>query len=365
MAQKRYRTSADPRVPFWIAMDDRPATERPLYGVCGDRHDAGMQLPWQKSRDIQLDLLDQQAGTSSVPRVTSPRRRVPVPVPLPASERAATAVVSPPPESTFPSSAAVRVTDGRPLNVAISLLQEDTNNPRTEFADVDLDSLVQDIRARGILQPIVVHPADAAGRYRIHFGALRLRAARQAGLQEVPVVVRDAAPDAYAQVAENLMRHALSPIEIARFIKVRVDAGESNVTIAKRIGMNLTSVAHHLTLLELAPELDQALQSGRCTSPRTLHELTKLHEETPDAVKALVASGDEITRTRVAAMREAAAPALTTTPARRPSTSLLAQADAACTRLERVLDRVQGAGLSNADCEALRSRVRDLMTRLA
>jgi ParB family chromosome partitioning protein len=53
------------------------------------------------------------------------------------------------------------------------------------------------------------------------------------------------------------------PIEIARFIKGRIDAGESNVTIAKRIGMNLTSVAHHLTLFELPPELGQAMQAGR------------------------------------------------------------------------------------------------------
>jgi len=75
-------------------------------------------------------------------------------------------------------------------------------------------------------------------------------------------------------------------------------------------------VAHHLTLLELPPELDQAMQSGRCTSPRTLHELTKLHEETPDAVKALVASGGEITPTRVAALREAVAPAPSATLAR-------------------------------------------------
>ncbi len=154
------------------------------------------------------------------------------------------------------------------------------------------------------------------------------------------------------------------PIEIARFIKGRVEAGESNVTIAKRIGMNLTSVAHHLTLLELPPALDQAMQSGRCTSPRTLHELNKLHQETPDAVKALVASGGEITRTRVAALREAVAPAPSATLARPSSTSLLTQADAACRRLERILDRVQGAGLSEGDREALRSRVASLATRL-
>ena len=259
-----------------------------------------MQFRWQKSRDGQLDLLDQEAGPTCVPRIAPAHPR--------AGELAPAGTVSLPSTSTSPPRATEPVPDGRPLHVPISLLKEDANNPRKEFAEVDLDSLVQDIRERGILQPIVVHPPDAIGRYRIHFGALRLRAARQAGLLDVPVVVREGPPDPYAQVAENVLRHALSPIEIARFIKARVEAGESNATIAKRIGMNLTSVAHHLTLLELPPELDQAMQSGRCTSPRTLHELSRLHDETPEAVQALVASGAEITRTRVAALRESAGP---------------------------------------------------------
>ena len=62
--------------------------------------------------------------------------------------------------------------------------------------------------------------------YRIHFGAKRLRAARFAGLSEVPVVVRDAPSNPYAQVAENQKRHGLSPLDMARFIRSRVDAGD-------------------------------------------------------------------------------------------------------------------------------------------
>jgi len=310
-----------------------------------------MQFPWQKSRDGQLDLLDEASVPHSLSHPASPHPR--------ASELAPTPTVSPRPTST--ASAA----NGRPLQVAIFLLYQDPDNPRTEFAEENIDDLAQDIRERGILQPIVVHPADAAGRYRIHFGALRLRAARKAGLRDVPVVVRDVAADPYAQVAENLKRHALSPIEIARFIKGRIYAGESNVTIAKRIGMNLTSVAHHLTLLELPPELDQAMQAGRCTSPRTLHELDRLHDDAPEAVKALVASGAEITRTSVAALREAVGSAQAATPARRPTASLLNQATTACTRLELILDRFQRAGLGDSDREALRNRVTNLLVRLA
>jgi ParB family chromosome partitioning protein len=296
-------------------------------------------------------MLDEESGPNGLSHPASPHPR--------ASELMATPAVSPRPTS------AASAADGRPLQVAISLLYQDPDNPRTEFAEENLDDLAQDILERGILQPIVVHPADAADRYRIHFGALRLRAARKAGLRDVPIVVRDVAADPYAQVEENLKRHALSPIEIARFIKRRVDAGESHATIAKRIGMNLTSVAHHLTLLELPRELDEAMQSGRCTSPRTLHELNRLHGDAPEAVKALVASGAEITRTSVAALREAVGSAQAATPARRPAASLLIQATTACTRLELILDRFQRAGLGDTDREALRNRVTNLLARLA
>ena len=71
--------------------------------------------------------------------------------------------------------------------VPVTCLYEDTNNPRTEFPEADLDELAADVRLRGILEPLVVHPADGEGHYRIHFGAKRLRAAIKAGLHEVLV----------------------------------------------------------------------------------------------------------------------------------------------------------------------------------
>jgi ParB family transcriptional regulator, chromosome partitioning protein len=115
--------------------------------------------------------------------------------------------------------------------------------------------------------------------------------------------VRDLPADRYAQVAENQKRHGLTPLELARFIRVQVDAGDSNATIARQLGMNLTKVAHHLALLDLPSGLDEALKSGRYTSPRTLHELSKLHADNPEQVQSLLDSGAEITRTAVSALR--------------------------------------------------------------
>jgi ParB family chromosome partitioning protein len=295
-----------------------------------------MQVPTRQRGDGQLDLLEQALSLSCGSRD----------------------------DASAPTVIPRRRSDGRPLHVPVALLVEDPDNPGTDTIVSDLDDLVQDIRERGVLQPIVVHPADAQGRHRIHLGARQWRAAQQAGLESVPVVVRHAAADAYAQVAENQVRRGLSPIELARFIKSRVDAGETNAAVARRIGMNLTSVAHHLTLLDLPPELDQAMQSGRCTSPRTLHELTKLRDVAPGAVHALVAGDAEITRASVGTLRMAAAQARSTSASSRSPATLLTRAEAACSRLDRLLDGLTPASLGDADRGALHRRLMGIASRL-
>ncbi|MCX7196533.1 MAG: ParB/RepB/Spo0J family partition protein [Proteobacteria bacterium] len=238
--------------------------------------------------------------------------------------------------------------------VAISQIDEDAANPRTEFPDASVDELAEDIRQRGILEPLVVHAASGNGRYLLHFGAMRLRAAVRAGLHEVPVVIRDAPADRYAQVAENLKRHSLSPLDLARFIRGQVNAGDSQTTIAKQLGMNLTTVAHHLSLLELPPVLDDAMKAGRCTSPRTLHELSKLHEQRPEQVKTLVDAPGDITREAVASLRERV-----DSRAGSPSVRLVAQAISACDRLGKLLGRVDPLvpGAGGADLAVLRAKV--------
>jgi ParB family chromosome partitioning protein len=300
-----------------------------------------MRVPWSKPRPLQLDLLSPAAAVDKGADFTL--------------------VV----EAGSPPATATRVSPGQPLKVPTSSLREDHNNPRTEFPVAELEELVEDIRQHGILQPIVVHPVDATGRYQIHFGAKRWRAAQLAGLQEVPVVVRELPADPYTQVAENQKRHGLTPLDLARFIRGRVDASDLNATVAKRLGMNLTTVAHHLALLELPPELDEVLKSGRITSPRTLHELSKLHDEQPEQVRALIASDAEITRTTVSALR--AVPESTAgDTATAPSNKLIAHANAACDRLERALGRIQPSSshkVALPELIALRIRVEDITKR--
>jgi len=260
------------------------------------------------------------------------------------------------PEASKPDQAdffsASSVPTGEPLLASVDLLDEDPDNPRTEFPEHELRQLAEDIGTHGILQPIVVHRAGTDGRYRIRFGAKRLRAAKQAGLREVPIVVGLHDQDAYAQVAENQKRHGLSPLDLARFMRSRVEAGESNAEIAKRMGIDQTTVAHHLALLSLPPALDDALKSGRCTSPRTLYELSKLHEEQPEQVVALASGDAAVTRTAVAALKanDSRPPAAgrQRTGEHRGS-SLINQANACCSKLEVLLARLRKPEAATAD----------------
>jgi ParB family chromosome partitioning protein len=267
------------------------------------------------------------------------------------------------------------VPTGLALMVPVDQLDEDPDNPRKEFPPEAIDELAQDIAQRGILQPVVVSDRNDKGRYLIRFGSRRWRAAIQAGLTTVPVIFAVEARNAYDQVAENLKRQNLSPLELAQFIRRRVDAGESNAEVGRQLGMDLTTVAHHLALLSLPPVLDQALRNGRCESPRTLHELSRLHEEQPEQVAALVAGTEPITREAVASLRDAArvvAPPVDkpapTSPRPDKVAQALARATGLCDRLDAALLRLNRSGgidtLPHDQVLALHQRVAELAARL-
>ena len=179
----------------------------------------------------------------------------------------------------------------------------------------------------------------------------------------MPVVIGSEAHDVYAQVAENQKRHGLTPLDLARFMRSRVDAGESNAEISKRMGIDLTSVAHHLALLTLPPELDEAFRSGRCTSPRTLYELAKLQKTKPERVKAIVSGEGEITRKAVASLSKAPRAVPRKAVASRQPRSLAGQAGDLCARLETLLERMRrpGASVTSDELATVRRRLAALV----
>ena len=112
----------------------------------------------------------------------------------------------------------------------------------------------------------------------------------------------------------------------------------------------------------MPPELEEALRSGRCTSPRTLYELAKLHKSKPEQVQAIVGGGGEITRNAVASSKKAPRSTRTRTrklAASRPRPTLAGQVEGLCERLEALLGRMTRAGapVTSDELGIVRSRL--------
>lgn len=160
------------------------------------------------------------------------------------------------------------------LRVPMQQIDEDPDNPRRGFDDAELEALAQTIAARGVLQPIVVRPADAQGRYRLRFGARRFRAAAKAGLQEIPAVIRggelEPAEALVEQLIENDQREGLSTAELAQAVDRLLQFGLAQAEISRRLGRPKPQIAMLAAIKGMAPEL-------RALAPRlgarTLYEL--------------------------------------------------------------------------------------------
>ena len=122
------------------------------------------------------------------------------------------------------------------------------------------------IQEHGVVQPVVVRPADQDGRYILVLGERRLRASKMAGKETIPALVRRLSPQQAAEmtVLENVVREDLNPIEQAE--AYRVLSQQFNLTqaqIAQRIGVSRESVANYMRLLRLPRELKEYIALGR------------------------------------------------------------------------------------------------------
>lgn len=165
----------------------------------------------------------------------------------------------PPPMEAAPST--MRRT---PETLDIDLISPNPEQPRTYFEPEKLRELAESITQHGIIQPLVVS-RDADGGYRLIAGERRLQAARLAGLQDVPVVVREADDAELLELAliENIQRADLNPIEEAQAYRRLVDEyGLTQEEAAKRVGKSRAAVANALRLLQLEQEIRRSLVSG-------------------------------------------------------------------------------------------------------
>lgn len=146
----------------------------------------------------------------------------------------------------------------------------DPGQPRQRFDEEKLEELVASIKEKGILQPIVVRRvADATPGYVVVAGERRLRAARRAGLTDIPVLVKEVASNEALELAliENLQREDLNPIEEAHAYQ-RLLEGENYTqdVLARRLGKNRSTIANTLRLLRLESKHQALLVEGRLSA---------------------------------------------------------------------------------------------------
>ncbi len=152
------------------------------------------------------------------------------------------------------------------LQVPVENIKPNPRQPRTSPEIENIAQLADSIREHGILQPLVVLPKDASSSYTIIAGERRLLAAQKAGLEFVPVIVREADEQQQLEWAlvENLQRSDLNPLEIANGYHQLADEFDlSHAEIAERVGKNRTTVSNTLRLLKLSAGVRDALSGNK------------------------------------------------------------------------------------------------------
>lgn len=168
----------------------------------------------------------------------------------------------------------------------IEEIQPNPHQPRKNFADQKLQELVDSIREKGILQPLVVRRKGIG--YELIAGERRWRAAQKAGIKEVPVLVKEVKESELLELSliENIQRENLNPIEEAEAYKGLLEHFHlTQEEISKRVGKDRTTVTNTIRLLKLPPEIRQSLADGVITMG---HARAFLSLESPEKQKLAI-----------------------------------------------------------------------------
>lgn len=171
-----------------------------------------------------------------------------------------------------------------PVTLKIDEIEANKLQPRTSFKNEPLVELSNSIASHGIIQPIVVKPLSS-GKYKIIAGERRYRAAKMAGIVEVPVIIKDIDDKEITELAlvENLQRENLSVLEEARGYKMLSETyNMTQEEVSKAVGKSRSYVANTLRLLNLSPEVISSLESGEISAG---HARALLSLESEDDVK--------------------------------------------------------------------------------
>ena len=155
------------------------------------------------------------------------------------------------------------------LEIELSKIDPSPHQPRMRVRPEALAELARSIKETGVLQPVLVRPAERRGRFQLIAGERRLRAAKRAGLRRIPAVVRDAPDERLLELAliENIQRENLSPLEEARAYKTLADKYDlTQEKISERVGKERATVANAMRLLSLLPKCQRLLEDGSLSS---------------------------------------------------------------------------------------------------
>jgi ParB family chromosome partitioning protein len=192
---------------------------------------------------------------------------------------------------TIHGAAETRIPANLVVNLAISDIDKNPFQTRYIADDDALEELSNSIKANGVVQPILVRPAEEEGRFVLILGERRLHASKQAGKTHIPAMVRRVSQQQAAEmtIIENLQREDLSPLEQAEAFKVL--SSEFNLTqqqIGERVGLSRESVANYMRLLKLPREVMELLIEKRINFAKA-KELLKLGDNDRIAQAALYA----------------------------------------------------------------------------
>lgn len=152
--------------------------------------------------------------------------------------------------------------------IDINVIKTNPNQPRKVFDEEALNELASSIKLHGVIQPIVIND-NGDGTYLIIAGERRYRAAKKAGLDKIPAVIKNYSDRQIKEIAiiENLQREDLNPIEAARAIKQLMEEYKlTQETVAERIGKSRPNIANVLRLLTLYPDVMTMVEEGKLSA---------------------------------------------------------------------------------------------------
>jgi ParB family chromosome partitioning protein len=199
--------------------------------------------------------------------------------------------------------------DAASMEIEVAHIDPNPDQPRRVFDPEEIERLASSIQRHGVLQPVVVR--RAGDRYELVVGERRWRATQAAGRETIPAVVADVADADRLELAlvENVQRQDLNAIELALAFRAMADAGATQEEVGSRVGLDRSSVANHLRLLDLSRDLQQDVEGGKLSVGHAKALLQVSNPERRRHLRDQIVERDLSVRQAEALARDAGGPA--------------------------------------------------------